>query len=112
MLVERIIGAFTFRRQVYADVEQDTKFTMRDWLLVAVVAFLNQLGCPGRIFPSIRLHDDTMVSHGAASGGRDVVRPIREVHGPPQLLVISTDSVAVDSPVVRIPLGAICLYRI
>jgi len=44
MLVERIIGAFTFRRQVYADVERDNTFTMTAWLLVAVVAFLNQLG--------------------------------------------------------------------
>ncbi|HSR30143.1 MAG TPA: hypothetical protein VLY63_06215 [Anaerolineae bacterium] len=44
MLVERIIGAFTFRRQVYAEVERDTTFTMTAWLLVAVVAFLNQLG--------------------------------------------------------------------
>jgi hypothetical protein len=44
MLVERIIGAFTFRRQVYAEVERDTTFTMAAWLLVAVVAFLNQLG--------------------------------------------------------------------
>lgn len=44
MLVERIIGAFTFRREVYADVERDTSFTVTAWLLVAVVAFLNQLG--------------------------------------------------------------------
>jgi len=44
MLVERIIGAFTFRRQVYSDVERDNTFTMTAWLLVAVVAFLNQLG--------------------------------------------------------------------
>lgn len=44
MLVERITGAFTFRRQVYADVERDNTFTMTAWLLVAVVAFLNQLG--------------------------------------------------------------------
>ena len=44
MLVERIIGAFTFRREVYADVERDTSFTVMAWLLVAVVAFLNQLG--------------------------------------------------------------------
>jgi len=44
MLVERIIGAFTFRRQVYTDVERDTTFTGTAWLLVAVVAFLNQLG--------------------------------------------------------------------
>jgi hypothetical protein len=27
MLTERIIGAFTFRKGVYADVEQDTSFT-------------------------------------------------------------------------------------
>jgi hypothetical protein len=44
MLVERIVGAFTFRRQVYADVERATTFTMTAWLLVAGVAFLNQLG--------------------------------------------------------------------
>jgi hypothetical protein len=44
MLVERIIGAFAFRRDVYADVERDTSFTVTAWLLVAVVAFLNQLG--------------------------------------------------------------------
>jgi hypothetical protein len=44
MLVERIIGAITFRRDVYADVERDTSFTAMAWLLVAVVAFLNQLG--------------------------------------------------------------------
>ena len=44
MLMERIIGAFTFRKEVYADVEKDTGFTTTAWLLVAVVAFLNQLG--------------------------------------------------------------------
>ena len=44
MLSERILGAFAFRRKVYADVERDTTFTMTAWLLVAVVAFLNQLG--------------------------------------------------------------------
>jgi hypothetical protein len=44
MLQERIIGAFTFRRGVYAEVENDTDFTATAWILVAVVAFLNQLG--------------------------------------------------------------------
>jgi hypothetical protein len=44
MLVERIIGAFTFRREVYAEVEQDTGFTTTAWILVAVVAFLSQIG--------------------------------------------------------------------
>jgi hypothetical protein len=44
MLTERIIGAFTFRKGVYAEVEQDTSFTTTAWVLVAVVAFLNQLG--------------------------------------------------------------------
>ena len=44
MLVERIIGAFTFRKGVYAEVEKDTTFTTTAWILVAVVAFLNQLG--------------------------------------------------------------------
>jgi hypothetical protein len=44
MLTDRIIGAFTFRKGVYAEVEKDTTFTTTAWLLVTVVAFLNQLG--------------------------------------------------------------------
>ncbi len=44
MLADRIIGAFTFRRGIYAEVEKDTTFTSTAWLLVVVVGFLNQLG--------------------------------------------------------------------
>jgi hypothetical protein len=44
MLVDRIIGAFTFRKEVYAEVERDSSFTNTAWALVAVVALLNQLG--------------------------------------------------------------------
>ena len=44
MLTNRIIGAFTFRKGAYAEVEKDTSFTTTAWILVAVVAFLNQLG--------------------------------------------------------------------
>jgi hypothetical protein len=44
MLTERIVGAFTFRRGVYAEVEADTSFTSTAWILVVVFAFLNQLG--------------------------------------------------------------------
>jgi len=44
MLTNRIIGAFTFRKGVYAEVENDTSFTTTAWILVAVVAFLNRLG--------------------------------------------------------------------
>jgi len=43
-LQERIIGAFTFRTQVYEDVEADTSFTQTAWIIVAVTSFLNQLG--------------------------------------------------------------------
>jgi hypothetical protein len=42
--MDRIIGAFTFRSGVYADVEQDTNFTTTAWIIVAVVSLLNQLG--------------------------------------------------------------------
>jgi hypothetical protein len=38
------MGAFTFRREVYAEVEHDASFTGTAWAIVAVVAFLNQLG--------------------------------------------------------------------
>jgi hypothetical protein len=44
MLTNRIIGAFTHRRAVYAEVEKDTSFTTTAWILVVVVAFLKQLG--------------------------------------------------------------------
>ncbi|MCP4168666.1 MAG: hypothetical protein GY759_22605 [Chloroflexi bacterium] len=44
MLSNRIIGAFTFRSGVYAEVEKDTTFTTTAWLIVVVVGFLNQLG--------------------------------------------------------------------
>jgi len=42
--MDRIIGAFTFRKGVYSEVEQDTSFTTTAWLLVAVAGFLSQLG--------------------------------------------------------------------
>jgi len=44
MLIERIIGAFTFRKEVYAEVEKDTSFTTTAWILVVVVALVSQLG--------------------------------------------------------------------
>lgn len=44
MLTERIIGALTFRRGVYAEVEADRTFTATAWILVMIFALLNQLG--------------------------------------------------------------------
>jgi hypothetical protein len=44
MLMDRIIGAFTFRKGVYAEVEKDSSFTSTAWIIVAVVSLLNQLG--------------------------------------------------------------------
>lgn len=44
MLTDRIIGAFTFKKGTYAEVEKDTSFTQTAWILVAVVSFLSQLG--------------------------------------------------------------------
>jgi hypothetical protein len=44
MLANRIIGAFLFRKQVYADVEKDASFTSTAWIIVVVVTFLAQLG--------------------------------------------------------------------
>jgi hypothetical protein len=42
--MNRIISAFTFRKEVYAEVEKDVEFTQMAWILVAVVSFLNQVG--------------------------------------------------------------------
>ena len=44
MLSNRIAGAFTFNRAVFAEVENDSSFTSTAWLIVIVVGFLNQLG--------------------------------------------------------------------
>lgn len=44
MLTERIIGALTFRRGVYTEVEADETFTATAWILVLIFALLNQLG--------------------------------------------------------------------
>lgn len=43
MLTDRIIGAFTFRQGIYAEVEKDTTFTTTAWTIVAVVAFLTSI---------------------------------------------------------------------
>jgi len=53
MLTNRVIGAFTFRKGIYSEVEQDTSFTSTAWLLVAVVAFLSQLGANSAGSPGI-----------------------------------------------------------
>jgi hypothetical protein len=42
--MDRIIKAFTFKTEVYAEVESDTSFTTTAWIIVAVVAFLSALG--------------------------------------------------------------------
>lgn len=42
--MDRIIGAFTFRKGVYAEVEHDTTFTSTAWIIVAGAVILNQLG--------------------------------------------------------------------
>jgi len=44
MLMNRIMGAFTFRKEVYAEVEGDVEFTTNAWLIVAVTSLLVQLG--------------------------------------------------------------------
>lgn len=52
MLTQRIIGALTFRKGVYAEVEQEANFTQTAILIVIVSAFLSQLGsyASGNIF--------------------------------------------------------------
>ena len=44
MLADRIIGAFTFRKGVYEEVEHDVNFTSTAWIIVVVTAFLSSLG--------------------------------------------------------------------
>lgn len=42
--MDRIIGAFTFRKGIYAEVEHDTTFTSTAWMIVIVSSILGQLG--------------------------------------------------------------------
>ena len=42
--MDRIIKAFTFKTDVYAEVENDPTFTSTAWIIVAVVSLLNQIG--------------------------------------------------------------------
>lgn len=44
MLMQRIQGAFMLNRQTFRDVENDPSFTSTAWMIVAVTAFLSQLG--------------------------------------------------------------------
>ncbi len=43
-MMDRIIGAFSFKPGIYKEVEEDNSFTTNAWIIVAVVAFLAKLG--------------------------------------------------------------------
>ncbi len=43
-MLDRIIGALTFRAGIYQEVEHDKTFTPQAWLIVIVVGFLSQFG--------------------------------------------------------------------
>jgi hypothetical protein len=43
-MMDRIMGALTFRQSVYSEVKADPTFTQNAWLIVVVTAFLAQLG--------------------------------------------------------------------
>jgi hypothetical protein len=44
MLMNRIMGALTFKREVYAEVEKDKSFTSTAWGIVAGIALLSSIG--------------------------------------------------------------------
>lgn len=52
MLMNRIMGAYMFRKEVYAEVEKDESFTSTAWMLVAVFSFLNQIGSQAGVLAS------------------------------------------------------------
>ncbi len=43
-MMDRIMKVFTFKQEVYKEVEDDASFTPTAWMIVAVVAFLSQMG--------------------------------------------------------------------
>ena len=44
IMMDRIMKVFTFKNEVYKEVEDDASFTQTAWMMVAAVAFLSQLG--------------------------------------------------------------------
>jgi hypothetical protein len=51
MLMNRVIGAFSFKREVFTEVEADKSFTSTAWLIVVVISLLNQIGALARSVP-------------------------------------------------------------
>ena len=43
-MMDRIMKVFTFKQEVYKEVEDDASFTQTAWMIVAVVTFLSQMG--------------------------------------------------------------------
>jgi hypothetical protein len=43
-MIERIIGAFTFKPGIYSDVKKDAGFNGSAWLIVVITAILNSIG--------------------------------------------------------------------
>ncbi len=43
-MMDRFMKVFTFKTEVYKEVEGDASFTQTAWMIVAVVAFLGQMG--------------------------------------------------------------------
>jgi len=43
-MMDRIMKVFSFKQEVYKEVEDDASFTQTAWMIVAVVAFLSQMG--------------------------------------------------------------------
>lgn len=43
-MMDRILKVFTFKSEVYKEVEDDASFTQTAWIIVAIVALLNQIG--------------------------------------------------------------------
>ena len=44
MLMDRIVKAVTFRKEVYAEVEHDKSFTSTAWIIVVVISIIAALG--------------------------------------------------------------------
>ncbi len=49
MMIDRIMGAFTFRKGIYAESARETGFTTDAWIIVVVVTFLAQLGASASV---------------------------------------------------------------
>lgn len=86
-LQERIVGAFTFKREAYRDVKDDPSFTPTAWGIVVVVNLINQFagfltaGIAATALTNSLFGDNAAVGAAAVAGGSLVAVVLQTIIG-------------------------------